>query len=816
MIKIQSLTIKEFRGIRDLILEPDRKNFAIYGPNGSGKSGVVDAIEFVLTGSISRLMGSGTAGLSVKKHAPHVDQRNAPDFAQVILKAYAPSINKEFTIERRVSNPDAVVITPDNDPQIKGVVEELKRHPELALTRREIIKYVLAAPGERAKQVQALLRLDQIETIRINLKKIQNTAKADSIRKEQEATSAQTQLLRALGLPALKKDDVLKAVNARRGLVGLPDLAELDTNTSIKAGLGTSTPAPKSKVPKKQAASDLSSLTGKITKAESSTVTAKRNAVTQIIEKLLGSPSLLQSLQREAFLRTGLDLIQEESCPLCDTEWDLQELKQLVNKKLAEAKQASALRNQLTSDSQPLALELRDLETLANTVSNYAKQLSSSTTAIDTWSTELKSRRKKLTALDHLPKTLENIKAELRVAPDAVAKELEALQPLIDAIPDPSQEDAAKEYLTICQERLDAFREATRQSERCKSQFDIATKVMDAFNGAANTVLENIYKEVEADFSKYYQQINDDESAFTGKLEPSQGSLDFNVQFYGRGFFPPGAYHSEGHQDSMGICLYLALMRHTLGKGFTFVVLDDVLMSVDSGHRREVCAMLKSQFPDTQFIITTHDEVWLKHMRTEGLISGKSAVEFQKWTVETGPIVWNDLEVWDEIKTNLDAGKVKDAATVLRRYLEYISGQLADKLRAKVEFRGDLRHDLSDLFDAVVGEWRRLLNDGIQAARSWSNKTEEIKISEMLKEFSAKIKESEGERWTINVGVHYNDWANFSKEDFAPVVEAYKKLLETMRCPTCQTFLHVTPVKGHKENLRCNCGATSINLSKKK
>jgi phosphomannomutase len=136
---------------------------------------------------------------------------------------------------------------------------------------------------------------------------------------------------------------------------------------------------------------------------------------------------------------------------------------------------------------------------------------------------------------------LQALKSELRVAPEGVSKELEALRPLVEAIPDPSQEDAAKEYLTICQERLDASREANRQSERCKSHFDISTKVMDAFNGAATTVLENIYKEVEADFSKYYQQINEDEATFAGRLEPSQGSLDFNVQFYGRGFFPPGA-----------------------------------------------------------------------------------------------------------------------------------------------------------------------------------------------------------------------------------------------------------------------------------
>lgn len=59
----------------------------------------------------------------------------------------------------------------------------------------------------------------------------------------------------------------------------------------------------------------------------------------------------------------------------------------------------------------------------------------------------------------------------------------------------------------------------------------------------------------------------------------------------------------------MGLCLYLALMKHTLGDRFTFAVLDDVLMSVDAGHRREVCRLLKSEFPRTQFILTTHDRV---------------------------------------------------------------------------------------------------------------------------------------------------------------------------------------------------------------
>jgi hypothetical protein len=58
------------------------------------------------------------------------------------------------------------------------------------------------------------------------------------------------------------------------------------------------------------------------------------------------------------------------------------------------------------------------------------------------------------------------------------------------------------------------------------------------------------------DFSIYYQALSeDDEAAFTAKFSPSAGKLGLDVNFYGRGLFPPGAYHSEGHQDAMRVCL---------------------------------------------------------------------------------------------------------------------------------------------------------------------------------------------------------------------------------------------------------------------
>lgn len=95
MIRIESIAIREFRGIRDLNLKLNGQNFAACGPNGTGKSGIVDAIVFALTGNISRLSGAGTGGLSVKSHGPHVDLRDKPENAVVTLEVTIPSLRRE-------------------------------------------------------------------------------------------------------------------------------------------------------------------------------------------------------------------------------------------------------------------------------------------------------------------------------------------------------------------------------------------------------------------------------------------------------------------------------------------------------------------------------------------------------------------------------------------------------------------------------------------------------------------------------------------------------------------------------------------------
>lgn len=79
-------------------------------------------------------------------------------------------------------------------------------------------------------------------------------------------------------------------------------------------------------------------------------------------------------------------------------------------------------------------------------------------------------------------------------------------------------------------------------------------------------------------------------------------------------------------------------------------------------------------------------------MKTERLIPAGQT--FGAWSVDSGPRVWNDRNIWTEINDRFHAAEVEVASALLRRYLEHTATVLADSLRAQVDFRGDGQYDL--------------------------------------------------------------------------------------------------------------------------
>ncbi len=262
----------------------------------------------------------------------------------------------------------------------------------------------------------------------------------------------------------------------------------------------------------------------------------------------------------------------------------------------------------------------------------------------------------------------------------------------------------------------------------------------------------------------------------------------------------------------MGLCLYLALAERITHGVIDLVMLDDVVMSVDAEHRRQVCHLLATEFKDTQFFITTHDRTWARQMRTEGIVGPENLVEFYNWQIELGPQVGRHEDWWQRVDEDLQLDQVPSAAAKLRRGLEEFFEMACDALRARVLYRSDGRWTLGDFAPASVAQLRRHLGRAKQAANSWGNRDTVAEISDFESTVSQIFSRTQAENWMVNAGVHYNSWTSFSKNDLVPVVEAFQDLCLAFQCSACQGLLKITERDMQPVALRCDCTKFDWNL----
>jgi RecF/RecN/SMC N terminal domain len=737
MIKVESAHIEEVRGIKNLDIDFLQSTFAISDPNGSGKSGVIDAIEFALTGQISRLTGRGTKGLSIAEHGPHVDKAKFSDAAFVRLTVYLTDLKKSATITRKLKTPNKLEIQPP-EPAIKAALAEVANHPEIALSRREILRFVLAEPTKRSEEIQTILKLDDIGEMRSALNTAQNKLLIAQKNAAAQVQSSREALLTHLQIPTLNAENVLDATNKRRKLLGLAEIGELTAHTKLDEGLASGV-----RVQEFNKQSALRDLDAALVAAKifSTLAAGEAAAILTDIGRLESDPALLIAVQRQSFIEKGLELVTGPECPLRDTAWDSDEhLRAHLKEKLAKSKESQEIQRAMLKNGSAIAQPVIRIVGHISTVQRLATGLGETAFAqlLAIWKTDLDGLKTSVGTVDGLMGLKDRLSSGWPAVLSSLLKDLEGFIAKVTEKPDQTATIDAQTFLATAEVRLGDYREAGRKSKAAGVAAAASKRAYETYSAVMGSELNALYEKVQKDFSAFYRAVNeDDEAGFAARLTPSEGSLGLDVNFYDRGLFPPAAYHSEGHQDGMDVCLYLALMKRLFGERFTFALLDDVVMSVDSGHRYQFCKLLKTQFPNTQFVITTHDRLWAEQMKTAKLVTAKTSLAFHSWTIETGPLVESNDDIWQEIEKALKTGKVEAAAHTFRHHLEYIARHLADQIGAASQFRADGNYDLGELLPSVLKRLKDLYGKATEAAQSWGNTTAKDAAIERKKALSA-------------------------------------------------------------------------------
>lgn len=816
-MKILRLQIRNIRGIRDFEHDFNGKNAVIFGQNGTGKSSVLDAIDFLLTGNISRLQGEGTRGISLQKHGIHVDMDKQPSSGYVAASVLLQNHATPTTIKRTVKDPANLQCC----ESAKTVLGRIRRHAlqgQHLLQRRRMLRFVHVKPSDRGSQIQTLLGLEKVNDTRGSLQRVTNRLKDKRNIAVRDFERSCSIVKTYIGMGNCEEGNVLEAVNSIREELGLENISSLSQET-IRQGIRSVDSAESVQNSPTVMLENFTHLEKQISYSRRDSFRELEIDLREKLHAIRADPELLHSMKRIELIRLGLELVETDACPLCDRHWTQNELDSYLRRKVDKAKDANDLVDEINSLASAMNEHINDV--LARLPAKFAESdyvSDSQAEVLVSWRTRLDALSMilqdsltlypdvgmsvaevaNLFVTDSLVTTVRQVRQSLR--------ELELTSTMKD-----NRVETAREKLTLVADRWPELEADREKLQVAACAFDRAVVLEDAYLKARDRVLQDTYGEVSAEFTNLYRRLHSrDESSFESNFRPQGAALHWDVDFYSRGTYPPHAMHSEGHQDTMGLCLFLVLSRRLSGHDLELMMLDDVVTSVDVGHRKALARLLKDEFGDRQIIIVTHDKTWFEQLRRVQFVSDRvNMLEFLGWSIQSGPTTVIVPEVWDKIEKDLEDNDVNAAAAKLRHWAESFFRTVCDSLQIPVRYRIDQLWTLGDFYDAGRGGTKSLLKKAKSAAHKAKDKDLQTEL-QALDDHRGQIYESiESERWMVNTAVHYNLWENLTVDEFSDAIKAFRSLADLLHCDECSGLLRVTD---ERDFITCGCGETRWRL----
>src|SRR5262249_27497620 len=132
----------------------------------------------------------------------------------------------------------------------------------------------------------------------------------------------------------------------------------------------------------------------------------------------------------------------------------------------------------------------------------------------------------------------------------------------------------------------------------------------------------------------------------------------------------PKWVYSDGHLDTVGICIFLGLRRYRAKNPGDpkLIVLDDVVLSIDLGHARRLITLLRDEFKDHQLLIFTHNGLFARWCL--GLMPGLKKLDVLGWSLETGPRISDYASGIERLKEAIEKSPPKQIAMSLMWLLD--------------------------------------------------------------------------------------------------------------------------------------------------
>lgn len=718
--KVRLIRFANFRGLPANEFKLKGKSLVLLGMNGKGKSALVDGFEFVFSGEIARFTGAGTGSIS---HDDAVKNVKADGDPKVVL-ALSPS-NGE--ISRKLSS-DAAEVT--DRTAVKAFFNQHPKVDSFILRRSKILDFVCDQDADRYQKFVQLLGITKVDRLQRSFVEAERQAKVTVERAE---TFCQTKL-------AVFNDPVSEFFPNNLAQVFAHISKAVEEFDLEKLGKWEDAEARllllKTKRPQANR-EEIDAITRALVTIETPLTASPDTDVRTVNEQRVKLVELAASsvdAPRSKIIDEGrsyfADHCDETHCPLCEAQF-----KQPLDTLLVRLKERSDALQDLRDSMSKRKAALECIEQYADDIADRLKMDLHHSGMFDavTKSRLRNARAKALRFSRQLVNTNGSSFTGDVALPDeliSVAKTRSSLavtmkeQKATLIPPDSTKLEGA---ISLLERGIAAWSSVEKAEEAIAGSKEIlrrTTVAKDCFSSSREKAIQQVFTHISETVLAYYKRLHGfgdgDEAAECTALElkptsrAAAGGLRLAIQFLGlTDSKDPRAFLSEGHLDSLGLCLFLAAVRIFNPPG-SLLVLDDVLTSIDKEHRRRVGELLFTEFKDFQVILTTHDDHWNELLqssaRAMGLQNQWQYIQINDWTVDSGPILSVTDNSWDFISENLTESSYRNLGGPFRVVLEDFLTRTATKINLKVRFKADGKYTAGDFVSAgIADELRKLL-----------------------------------------------------------------------------------------------------------
>ncbi|MEE4013433.1 AAA family ATPase [Roseibium sp. FZY0029] len=795
MTKLRKLSVSGFRGARfalPLDFTNKSRSLAIFGENAAGKSTITDALEWFLTDRVGHLWREDCKQEALR----HVLIAEGDDSTVAV-----EFIGDSLTGVKRLSSALRTSTDLAND-NTRAVVEGLQ-DDRIILRHADIVAFLDQQKGAKRKAIADIIGYEEINKFR---DAIQGTLNA--LKREPAYTGAKSH---SVTLEGDMVRDVGQIVPDRQAFLtiaqnivapfalGIEITDEATFAEVVKAlnGLGNS----EEKIKKAQRLDQLAKTCTALV-AEITTFAPHAEAFVTSYNALAKERESVNQLRLSDFLNKGHAVIESEdyvddACPFCLSAYELGLLQGEVARRI-ESMSAIQERLDNVKDQKDAVLQaILSIGIQAKAIGETYTDL----TGFDDLMAATATARKVLRAA-HLGITAAFEGLTVFEAPDGFEHDVARLQHCCETGAAKAEEEAGKLGLSEQEQQIATALSSLRTLEGQVRDYERAQRVIDAheaqiltldaiferFVTVQNAALQSVLDTISADVGKFYAKLHPDESVDNVRLTMvGEEGVEFQYAFHGQEVQPPRKYLSESHLNSLGVVLFLANAR-IFNKQARFLVLDDIVTSFDTSHRRRLLRLLRDEFSDWQMIILTHESVWFEIIKKEMAQHGWKFHEVR--TDGPNGIVLDDSPA--SLKEIIAQKKGKDDVTNdLRKLLEMVLKEICASLEVKVAFR--------------FNEWneKRMADELISQLRSTlGNKSPDLKNNDVFSDLA-------GSALVANLVSHDNTDKIVGK-DIDVLLEDIEKLVSLFSCPECDRYISARIEVPGAKAISCKCGKTQI------